>query len=70
MIRVVVRRQDMAHVIHGGADGASVSFKTFDIEAPELERFLREERIGQYETRDVMGVELLPPETKPERSES
>jgi hypothetical protein len=55
---VVVRSSDVDAVVHAGGN-ASVTFRTFDIEAPALEEFLREKR-SNYEDREVIGVELLP----------
>jgi hypothetical protein len=45
--------------------GGSVetSWRTFDIEAAELEQFLRE-NIGTYGQRQVTGIELITPEVR------
>jgi hypothetical protein len=62
-IRIVVRVSDAAHVVNGGALGASVSYRTFDVELPEVERILRREET--YVAYDFVGVELIP--AKPDR---
>jgi hypothetical protein len=56
VIRIVVRTDhaDMAVV---GSDVLS-KWKTFDVELPELEQYLRAD-IGKYSQRQVSGVELL-----------
>lgn len=61
MIRVIVREQDRTGAVHAGGD-ADTSFRTFVIEAPELEAWLSGPKPEGYITRQVMGVEVVPSE--------
>lgn len=59
MLRIIVKTDDAAHVVNGGADHSLASFKTFDVDLPEVEKHLRD--MTTYESRQVVGVELIPP---------
>lgn len=60
MIRVIVRTVGYGRSVHVGGP-VSEDFKTFDIEAPELEGYLRKENAIQYVEAQAIGVELLEP---------
>lgn len=65
MIRVIVRTDEASMAANvGGA--VNTTWRTFDIEAPELEAYLRE-NVGTYGQRQCRGVELL--ETVPRGDE-
>lgn len=57
MIRVIVRETDATLVAHAGAREPEVRYRTFEFEAPELERFLEAEISSVL--RSVVGVEIL-----------
>ena len=57
MIRVIVETCDAQMAANVGGS-VHTTFRTFDIEAPELDRFLRE-NLGLQCHRQVTGVELL-----------
>jgi len=60
MIRVLVRTDDAAMASNVGGS-VETTFRTFDIDAPDLESFLREpdKWTGtKYAHRQVVGVEL------------
>lgn len=63
MIRIIVRTMDGSFACHLGGPGtpAELSFKTFDIDAPELETFLREDvgRNNSGVSRSAIGIEVL-----------
>lgn len=56
MIRLIVRSTNVGAAANVGGP-VDIGFKTFDIEAPELESYLS---INQaYLSREVIGVELI-----------
>ncbi len=61
-IRILVRTDDAGMAANcGGA--VETRYKTFDVELPEVERFLREvtdNKLMQYTARQIVGWELLP----------
>ena len=57
-IRIIVREADVGAAMHVGGPVRSI-LKTFDVELPDLERYLRAEGQPDYVHREVMGVELL-----------
>ena len=57
MIRFVVRGK----YINPGGD-CEGDIKTFDVDLPELERYLSES--GSYGSREVIGAEVIPISTK------
>lgn len=57
MIRIIVEQIEMVHVVHGGAPHAPITLKTFDVELPELEAYLR--TALEYDTRRVIGAALI-----------
>lgn len=59
MIRVIVRETDYQAAAHVEGMAASVSFKTFDVDLPELERYLTKLPSTWLE-RQFVGIELLP----------
>lgn len=61
MLRIVVRTDDAAMAANvGGA--VKTEYRTFEIEAPELEAFLREPtgKNWSYVERQAIGIELPP----------
>ena len=65
MIRIVCKQDDNSCLSHTGAGASITSYKTFDIEFPELEEHLKTDPRG-YVYRSVIGVEVL---TKPATKE-
>lgn len=61
MIRILVR-SDYAGMAVNVVGSVHTEHKTFDVEIPELEKYLRESN-GTYSHANVIGVELL--EVKP-----
>lgn len=60
MIRLVVRTDDANQAAHvGGA--VQVTYKTFDVELPEVEAFIDEvrEKKWQFTSRQIVGFEML-----------
>lgn len=57
MLRVIVKDTDGGRACNVGGD-VVVSYRTFDIAAPEVEAHLRNQ--GSYSDSQVVGVELLP----------
>jgi hypothetical protein len=63
MIRITVRVNDGSDRAHLNLEGQSF-WKSFDIEAPEVEKYIAEAN-GSYSSASVVGVEILPePEAK------
>lgn len=58
MIRLVMRQDDMGHAANSGGPVVT-EYKTFDIEAPQVETWLRENS-GLYMQRQLVGIEVLP----------
>lgn len=58
-LRIIVRNSDWGYACNVGGPGtsATVTHKTFDIDAPTVEAFLK--AAGQYDERAVVGVEVL-----------
>ncbi|MGE5523423.1 MAG: hypothetical protein ACM3SS_06900 [Rhodospirillaceae bacterium] len=56
MIRLVVRTCDAGMAANVGGE-VCVEYKTFDVDVPELEAFLRE--VGTYSFKNIVGAELL-----------
>lgn len=56
-LRVIVRNFDASAAAHVGGP-VEQWFETFDLEAPELEKRLRENK-PQFGGREVVGVELI-----------
>lgn len=57
-IRLLVRTDDAAMPSHVGGS-VLTTFKTFDVELPEVEAFLSESQ-GTYAHRQLVGVEVIP----------
>lgn len=57
MIRIVVQVTDAGMAANIGGP-VQTWIKTFDIEMPELERFMLD-RSGKYQERSIVGVEVL-----------
>lgn len=57
-IRIIVRQSDEGAARHVGGP-VQTRHKTFDVELPELEQFLRAEGQPDYTSREVIGVEIL-----------
>jgi hypothetical protein len=57
-IRIIVRQSDEGAAMHVGGP-VQTSHKTFDVDLPELEQFLRAEGQPTYIRRELIGVELL-----------
>lgn len=62
MIRIVVQIANAGMAANVGGP-VQTSIKTFEVEAPELERFM-EDRCHGYQEKHIVGVELPEP-TKP-----
>jgi hypothetical protein len=60
VIRIIVRSSDCGAAANVGGP-VYTDYRTFDVDIPELEEFLREQRT--YLVREVVGVEVL--ERKP-----
>ncbi|HXR93738.1 MAG TPA: hypothetical protein VN750_26030 [Steroidobacteraceae bacterium] len=58
MLRIVIRTDNAAMAANVGGPIES-TFKTFDVEIPAAEAFLRQP-LAAYEQRQIVGVELLP----------
>ena len=58
MIRIICKQDDNSCLGHTGAGASVTSYKTFDIECPELEAYLHTDPRG-YVYRSVIGVDLL-----------
>ena len=58
MLRFIVRTDDCTHVVNGGASAAETRLQSFEIEAPDLEVFLRSQ-LGPYVSRSLVGVECF-----------
>ena len=60
-LRIVVREDDATMMVHAGS-AVHTRVKTFDVDIPTLEAYLREpvETHMQYVERVVVGVEVLP----------
>jgi len=60
MIRVIVRTVNCANAAHVGGP-IDTDYKTFDVDLPELKKFLQEPTLNgwTYHAREVVGVELL-----------
>lgn len=61
-IRIIVRTDDAAMACNVGGTVLS-EFRTFDVELPELEAFLRGQPVAhpstKYDHRQVIGVEIV-----------
>ena len=57
MIRILVRVDDAGMAANVGGS-VETKYKTFDVDLPELEKYLREDR-GIYSHANVIGFELL-----------
>ena len=57
MLRVIVRTDNAGMAANVGGS-VEVIYKTFDVDLPELEKYLGESQ-GTYGHRQVVGVELL-----------
>ena len=60
MIRLIIRHDDGIHAAHTGAS-VYVTFSTYDIDAPDLERILRQGGRDEnaFKTSQIVGAELL-----------
>lgn len=59
MLRVIVRTDNAGMACNVGEGSVEVTYKTFAVDIPELEKFLRENQ--SYGHRRVIGVELVEP---------
>lgn len=57
-LRIIVATTDAARAAHVGGP-IEVKYKTFDIEAPEVERFLKSGKPNNFWDRTIVGVEVL-----------
>lgn len=58
-LRVIVREQDAGFVAGPGAPHVEVRFYTFDIVAPDVAEFVKNDAGNVYSSRSFVGVELL-----------
>jgi hypothetical protein len=76
MIRIIVKDMDLTASIYAAGQPQTV-VKSFDIEAPELEAYIREFRAIEndarasksplYASREIVGVEILEPTNQKEQ---
>lgn len=59
MIRLIIRTQSAGMAANVAGAKAEIDFKTFDVEIPEVESYLREAEKWDYTNRQIIGVELL-----------
>lgn len=59
MIRIICREVHIADVALGGAPSAPITMKTFDVDLPELEEYLKPKESTSYNYCEVVGVELI-----------
>ena len=60
-LRIIVRTDDGQHLAHG-AGPVVTTFKTFVIEAPEIEQYLNfggHNEDGSYQVRSIVGIEEI-----------
>jgi hypothetical protein len=61
-LRIIVRTDDASMACN--VDGAVVSdFKTFDVEAPEVEAHIRTMGSNTYRNCHIVGVEIMEPKS-------
>jgi hypothetical protein len=58
MIRLIVKIADNGAAINLGED-VEKSYKTFDCKLPELEAFILDAQDIKYETRTIIGAEII-----------
>lgn len=56
-LRVIITTSDATVAAHVGGS-VNVTHKTFDIEAPEVEAFMRE-GMNEFSNRVIVGVEII-----------
>lgn len=56
MLRIIICQTDCAAAANVGGP-VEIEYRTFDIEAPEVEAYLRAE-VGSYARRQIVGTEL------------
>ena len=66
MIRIICRVNDCTLMAAGANECPSVTHKTFDVELPELERWLTTAPT-QHVYRDFIGIEIFPAATLPRK---
>lgn len=59
MIRVIVRESDYSAAAHVEGMAASVAFRTFDVELPEIEAYLTKPP-STWTDRQFVGIEIVP----------
>jgi len=58
MIRLIIRSVNVCDAAHAGGP-ADVEYTTFDVDLPEVEKYLRDVRfLNSYESRVIIGAEL------------
>lgn len=57
MLRIIVRNQHFGAVVHMEGAIAETSLKTFDVELPEIEKYLKVAE--KWTSREVIGIEIL-----------
>jgi hypothetical protein len=65
MLRVIVRMSDAGAAAHVGGP-VYVEHRTFDIEAVDLEAFMRAGDDDPWKKTEIVGVELMPATTSEE----
>lgn len=58
MLRIIVATTDAERAAHVGGP-VEVSYKSFDIEAPQVEAFLSAGKKNQFWSRTLVGVEVI-----------
>lgn len=62
MIRIIVRSENYGRAANVGGS-VDVEYKTFDVDLPEVEAYLREQHTWEA-PKQVVGVEVLAPPPK------
>lgn len=57
MLRIIVQETNVNNAAHVTGAKADISYRTFDIEAPDVEKYLR--AAVAYETKTIIGVEMI-----------
>jgi hypothetical protein len=63
MLRIICRRSDDCCTVNTGAPPL-IEHRTFDVDLPEIEAWLRSNPEFKYEQKQVIGVEIIDSEGK------
>jgi hypothetical protein len=61
MLRLIIKCTDQGFACNIGGPGTvpDISMKTFDVDLPEVEKFLRPGKAYPFVMREVIGVEVI-----------